>query len=324
MSSEDRFSRSFRARPKIRRATQARKQKAPILWVVYPTAVWPNRLRRSLVPPTLLLGFRARLRPVNYKPIENYGLIGDLNTTALVATDGSIDFMCFPRFDSPTVFAALLDYKKGGHFSLAPEMEKTKHKQLYLPDSNVLLTRFLGETGMAEVSDFMPIAPLGQGQSLVRRAKCIRGELQFRMVCDPRFDYGRAQHRVEKKAHEVLFISQGSDKTVLRLRSTVPVEVENGAAVACFKLRSGEKASFVLEDGRRQESPCAAPDYVTESFKETMNFWQNWVLRSRYHGRWRGMVDRSALTLKLLTSSQVRLDRSGRHLWTAGEGGRGA
>ena len=239
---------------------------------------------------------------MNYKPIENYGLIGDLHTTALVATDGSIDFMCFPRFDSPTVFAALLDYQKGGRFSLAPEMEKTKHKQLYLPDSNILLTRFLGEAGMAEVSDFMPIAHLSHGQSLVRRAKCIRGELQFRMVCDPRFDYGRAQHRVQKKAHEVLFISQGSDKTVLRLHSTVPLEVENGAAVACFKLRSGEKASFVLEDGRLQESPCAAPDYVTESFKETMNFWQNWVLRSRYQGRWRGMVDRSALTLKLLTS----------------------
>src|SRR5579864_3054793 len=98
---------------------------------------------------------------LKYKPIENYGLIGDLNTTALVGMDGSIDFMCFPQFDSPTIFAALLDFKKGGRFLLAPEIKDAKQKQLYMPDSNVLLTRFLSQEGMAEVSDFMPIADLG-------------------------------------------------------------------------------------------------------------------------------------------------------------------
>jgi GH15 family glucan-1,4-alpha-glucosidase len=244
-------------------------------------------------------------RESQYKPIESYGLIGDLNTTALVGMDGSIDFMCFPEFDSPTIFAALLDYKRGGRFLLAPEMKEAKQKQLYMPDSNVLLSRFLSEEGMAEVSDFMPITHLGHAHDLVRRAKCIRGDVPFIMVCDPRFDYGRAEHRIEKKKHEVFFISQGADKTVLRLRSEVPLRVENGAAIARFKLRSGQKAAFVLEDAsQKSESPSLAPDYVPESFKQTMNFWRNWAQRSLYRGRWRNTVNRSALTLKLLTSAR--------------------
>src|SRR5262249_2491849 len=147
-------------------------------------------------------------REGHYKPIEQYGVIGDLHTIALVGMDGSIDFMCFPRFDSPTIFARLLDYRKGGSFRLAPVMADARHKQLYLPDSNVLLTRFLSEDGMAEVSDFMPITELGHAHDLVRRAKCNRGNMSFRMSCEPRFDYGRAGHRVEKKKHEVLFISR--------------------------------------------------------------------------------------------------------------------
>lgn len=242
---------------------------------------------------------------MSYKPIENYGLIGDLSTTALVGMDGSIDFMCFPRFDSPTIFAALLDHKNGGRFILAPEIKNAKQKQLYLPDSNVLLTRFLSEAGVAEISDFMPITLLGHAHALVRRVKCIRGDIPFRMVCEPRFDYARAKHRVQKKKHEVVFISQGTDKTALRLRSEAPLRVGNGTAVAEFKLRSGETAAFVLEDAaQRGESQSTSPDYVTESFKQTMNFWRDWVRHSRYQGRWRGMVNRSALTLKLLTSAQ--------------------
>src|SRR5579859_6090984 len=161
--------------------------------------------------------------PMNYKPIENYGLIGDLNTTALVGIDGSIDFICFPQFDSPTIFAALLDHKKGGRFALAPEIPGERQKQLYLPDSNVLLTRFLSDEGMAEVSDFMPISSLGHAHDLVRRAKCIRGDIPFCMICAPRFDYARSEHRVHKKKYEVLFESRGADKTVLRLRSEVPL-----------------------------------------------------------------------------------------------------
>jgi GH15 family glucan-1,4-alpha-glucosidase len=240
-----------------------------------------------------------------YQPIENYGVIGDLNTVALVGIDGSIDFMCFPEFDSPSIFAALLDTENGGRFSLAPVQKEWHRKQLYLPDSNILLTRFLADSGVAEVSDFMAITKLGHAHDLVRRAKTVRGEVQWRMICDPRFDYGRASHRVDTRKHEVLFLSEGPDKTVLRLRTEVPLEIRNGAAIADFKLRSDETASFVLEDASEADvSPCASENYVADAFKQTVSFWQKWIARSQYRGRWREMVNRSALTLKMLTSSR--------------------
>src|SRR5215472_11004256 len=145
-----------------------------------------------------------------YQPIENYGLIGDLHTVALVGMDGSIDFLCAPSFDSPSVFAALLDREKGGRFRLAPLLEGARQKQLYLPDTNVLLTRFLSADGVAEVSDFMPVEAEGHAHHLVRRAKAVRGELSFRMICAPAFDCGRAGHKVEAKGGEVLFTSEAA------------------------------------------------------------------------------------------------------------------
>jgi len=242
---------------------------------------------------------------MHYEPIENYGVIGDLNTAALVSMGGSIDFMCFPRFDSPTIFAALLDHEHGGHFEITPASEGFKSRQRYFPDTNILLTRFLGESGVAEISDFMAIDHLGHSHNLVRRVKVVRGEIRFRMRCAPRFDYGRAPHRIERKAKELLFIPRGRNLPALRLRSDVALRSENGEAGAEFGLRAGQSVSFILEEAKPgEESPSHAPDYVAETFKETMNFWLAWVARSRYRGRWREMVNRSALTLKLLTSQQ--------------------
>ena len=125
---------------------------------------------------------------MSYQPIENHGIIGDLQTAALVGMDGSIDFMCFPHFDSPTIFAALLDDKNGGRFQISPIFEKPNRKQLYLPDSCILLTRFLHVEGMAEVSDFMPIKREGTLQQVVRRAKTVRGNVHYKMICQPEFD----------------------------------------------------------------------------------------------------------------------------------------
>jgi GH15 family glucan-1,4-alpha-glucosidase len=238
------------------------------------------------------------------QPIENHAIIGDLHTAALVGVDGCIDFMCFPRFDSPTLFAALLDPEKGGRFQIAPlRAEVFRHKQLYFPDTNMLLTRFLADAGVAEISDFMPIKHLGHSHDLVRRVKVVRGEITLQMVCAPRFNYARAHHSVETRPNEVLFASKGPDHLVVRLRTEVPVQISNGDAVAQFKLRAGESAAFILEEVLEgEESPSARPDYTSESFKETMNYWLEWVGRSNYRGRWREMVNRAALTLKLLTS----------------------
>lgn len=236
-----------------------------------------------------------------YQPIANYGIIGDLQTIALVGIDGAIDFMCYPAFDSPTIFAALLDSKKGGSFKLAPLLDGANHKQLYLPESNVLLSRFLSSDGVAEISDFMPMCEPGRSR-LVRRAKAVRGELRFRMLCAPRFDYARTEHRLEKKKSEAVFISRGKDRTAIRLRSEVPLNFHNGDALAEFRLREGQSAAFVLEDATENDSPVQADCYVADSFKRTLNYWQGWMRQSKYRGRWREMVNRSALTLKLLTS----------------------
>lgn len=238
-----------------------------------------------------------------YQPIENYGIIGDLYTVALVGMDGSIDFMCFPHFDSPTVFAALLDHAKGGRFQIAPVLGEARQKQLYLPDSNILISRFLSDEGVAEVSDFMPVEEAGHAHNLVRRAKTVRGEVRFRMTCEPRFDYGRMHHRVERQDGVLLFIPEGPDHMALRLRTTIPIKVENGTAIAEFTLRVGETATFILEQALAgEDSPSAAPVYGVDAFKDTTNFWRRWIGHSTYQGRWREMINRSALTLKLLTS----------------------
>ena len=224
-----------------------------------------------------------------YQPIENYGVIGDLNTVALVGMNGSIDFMSFPHFDSPTIFAALLDDEKGGRFCIAPILDHPQRRQLYLPDTNVLLTRFLSDDGVAEISDCMPIQEMGHAHDVIRRVKTVRGEIRFRMVCQPRFDYGRVTHRVETCDDCILFVSEGIPSLTLRLRSTVPLRIEAGAAIAEFTLPAGESAAFVLEQASADESqsPSKSPDYVSVAFKETVNFWRQWVSRSRYQGRWR-------------------------------------
>jgi len=243
------------------------------------------------------------LRPEPYAPIGDYAVIGDLRTVALVGLSGSIDFLCFPRYDSPTVFAALLDRKKGGKFLLAPLLDEAKRSQLYLPDTNILLTRFLSPEGVAEVSDFMPVSEEGKAQALIRRAKCIRGATRFRMVCEPRFDYGRVGHSVEERPGELVFTSQGQGPMSLRLRTPAPVKIVDGAAVSEFTLQAGESLTFVLEEARPElASICPTAESTADAFKATINYWRRWVGESSYQGRWREMVSRSALTLKLLTS----------------------
>lgn len=243
---------------------------------------------------------------MNAQPVENYGVIGDLHTVALVGMDGSIDHLCLPKFDSPSVFAALLDRERGGRFLLAPILDAARQRQIYLPDTAVLLTRFLSdEQGVAEISDFMPVSGGQHVHDLVRRAKTVRGEVRYRMVCSPRFDYARADHQVEQEGpQKILFRSRGPDGTVLRLRASLPIRVRGADAVAEFTLRARETAFFVLEQVfEGHASPWDRPEHVAEAFKETVNFWRSWLGASRYQGRWRETVQRSALTLKLLTSA---------------------
>ncbi|HTV61110.1 MAG TPA: glycoside hydrolase family 15 protein [Verrucomicrobiae bacterium] len=239
---------------------------------------------------------------MSYQPIENYGVIGDLTTTALVGMDGSIDFLCFPAFDSPTIFARMLDFEKGGYFKISPAAGEFRQRQRYSPDTNILLTRFLGADGIVAISDFMAMQHLGHQHNLVRRVKVVRGEVAIRMVCAPKFDYARCGHSLTQKNGEILLVPEKKNLPALRLRGDVPMRAQNGEVFAEFKLRAEQSASFVLEEVADESSPSANPDYVSDAFKETMNFWLGWIAKSSYRGRWREMVDRSALTLKLLTS----------------------
>ena len=235
-----------------------------------------------------------------YLPIENYALIGNMHTAALVGMNGSIDFMCLPHFDSPTIFAALLDDKKGGRFSIRPILEKVRQRQLYVPDTSVLLSRFLSEEGVAEVSDFMPMGEGIDTRALIRRAKTVRGEVRYEIRCAPRFNYARDTHEVEIRDGEVLF---KSESMTLRLKTEVPLSVaEDGAVFGEFTLGTGQTAAFVLEE-IGTSSPSANPSFIPEAFKQTLDYWHNWVGRIHYQGRWRERVYRSAITLKLLTSA---------------------
>ncbi len=234
-----------------------------------------------------------------YAPLDRYGVIGNMETVALVGMDGSIDFMCFPAFDSPSLFARMLDEKKGGFFRVAPVLDDARQRQMYLPDTNVLFTRSLSKGGVGEVSDFMSLEP-GEHR-VVRRAKTVRGEVRWRCVCQPAFGYGLDGHRVHRTSDGVLFESTGPSAISVRLRASVPVTVDGGGVSADFVLRANEHASFVLEL-EAGESRSAQPDYVSRAFKETGDAWRAWSARSTYQGRWREAVSRSALTLKLLTS----------------------
>jgi len=161
----------------------------------------------------------------------------------------------------------------------------------------------LGEQGIIEISDFMAIEHLGHRHNLTRRVKVVRGEMKLRMSFAPKFDYGRAGHSVERKPDKVMFIPDKRQLPVLLFRSSVPLTIQDGKAVAEFSLRSEQTAAFIMEEAQAgEESPSARDAYVSETFKETMNYWLAWMTRSKYRGRWREMVNRSALTLKLLTS----------------------
>jgi GH15 family glucan-1,4-alpha-glucosidase len=242
---------------------------------------------------------------VSYQPIENYGIIGDLRTVALVSLQGSIDYMCFPQFDSPSIFAALLDDKKGGCFSISPKFKEMKTKQLYLPDTNVLLTRFLSSEGVGEVTDFMLIDPKGE-KKLIRRVTTVRGEVKYKLRCCPRFNYGRDVHAAKQTGPlEVLFHADGPNGLSLRLQGGVPLEVSGPDAMTEFTLKAGESMDFLLENaGDQAVTGEDLSAYVIQSLRETINYWKDWVSRSTYKGRWMEVVNRSALLLKLLTSSQ--------------------
>ncbi|MCH7760337.1 glycoside hydrolase family 15 protein [candidate division TA06 bacterium] len=235
--------------------------------------------------------------------IEDHGIIGDLHSAALVGINGSIDWYCYPHFNSPSIFAALLDDAKGGQFQICPAKNAT-HKQLYLPDTNVLITRFLSPDGVGELTDFMPVGEEKEGvrqHRLIRRVSVVRGEMSFHLHCHPAFDYARGKHTLKLTEGGAVF--HHSD-LLLALVSRIPLQREGEGVNATFTLKEGEFATFVLQevDSQNQCKTCLMDDKEVEKiFCKTVDYWREWIGRSQYKGRWRERVNRSALVLKLLT-----------------------
>ncbi|WP_312241518.1 glycoside hydrolase family 15 protein [Pantoea sp.] len=232
------------------------------------------------------------------RKIEEHGVIGDLRTCALIANDGTISYFCWPELDSPSVFSALLDSDEAGLFSLAPQWQNVRRQQLYLPDTNILQTRWLGREGVAEITDYMPLCDAVDKQPrIIRRVKMVRGSARFQMRCAPRHDYGRANTQAVAERGCIEFHAEGQPS--LRLAATVVMTLEENAATASFTLQTGEHAEFVFGS---VDDPHLDHIATERCFEHTLNFWRSWANKSNYRGRWQGMVTRSALALKLLTS----------------------
>ena len=246
----------------------------------------------------------------DYPAIADHGLIGDLQACALVATDGSIDWFCSPRFDSPSIFGSLLDRERGGHFSARPRHEAFETKQLYFPDTAILVTRFLTEDGVGEVIDFMPVAsgPPSASHRLIRVVRCVRGVIEFDFEVAPRFDYGRQPYELTITDEGATYTAGDTTMTLSLIRDPHDEKLGRQIEVSgdddlhlSLDLVEGQMRGVVVETGvgiRPRFVPVAEAQTL---FDETVAFWQDWVGQSTYSGRWREELQRSAITLKLLT-----------------------
>lgn len=236
-----------------------------------------------------------------YPPIADHGLVGDLQTAALVSTDGTIDYFCAPRFDSPTIFAALLDHERGGRFTLAAVDDGVVTKQMYLPDTAILVTRYLAEAGVAEVTDFMPIEdPTTQSdhRRIVRVVRGVRGTVDLAARIEPRFNYGRTAHQLSVDGSTARF---SSEHVTLDVTATVALSADGDDVTATMTVVAGDLQCFVLEVGADAQTTHIGDGEIIRLFDESRTFWHRWVDRGTYEGRWREVVSRSAITLKLLT-----------------------
>ncbi|TDB82494.1 MULTISPECIES: glycoside hydrolase family 15 protein [unclassified Micromonospora] len=245
----------------------------------------------------------------DYPAIEDHGLIGDLQTAALITRNGTIDWFCAPRFDSPSIFGALLDRTRGGYFSLVPDAVQYVSKQLYLPDTPILITRFISADGVGEIVDFMPVTGerATDRHRLVRTINMVRGDMRFRTACRPRFNYGREQHELHIQPEGAVFRAPSATLTLHlshpdgRLIPVENLENRNGDLVASTTMHEGDTGAIIMETAA-PDGPRGVPYAEVQAlFEQTRDYWRQWLDRSRYTGRWREMVERSAMTLKLMT-----------------------
>jgi len=228
--------------------------------------------------------------------IEDYAIIGDCETAALVSRDGSIDWLCWPRFDSPACFAALLGGPEHGRWKLAPADEKPRVTRHYRDDTLILETEFETAEGSVVVIDFMP---LRDGKSnIVRTVVGKRGRVKMQTQIVLRFDYGAIIPWVSRLDDGALRAIAGPD--MILIRADVDLHGEGFTTVADFTISEGERASFVMTWGPSHLAPPKTVDPV-KTLEVTEQFWTDWAAQCTYRGAWREPVIRSLLTLKALT-----------------------
>ncbi len=237
-----------------------------------------------------------------YLRIEDHGIIGDLYTAALVGVNGTIDWFCAPHFDSPSIFASILDEENGGHFSLSPANNDVRSTQYYLPETNVLVTHFTSDEGVAQIVDFMPVRTRVAGDTdhvLIRRITGIRGNLHMQIDCSPRFNYGRDEHDAVYVGESVRFISPDIS---IEYWSTVKPKIIDNAVKVDFEIHEGHTEYIVIDAVEHIErADKFDAERIELLFDATVDYWRRWINKCTYTGRWREMVHRSALILKLLT-----------------------
>jgi len=248
---------------------------------------------------------RDELRRPKYKPISDYGIIGDMRTAALVGLDGSIDWCCFPRFDSASLFAAILDHEKGGRFRIEPTAPYTS-TQRYLPATNILVTSFHTDRGgVVEVTDFMPSLERGRELSayheIHRRVHCTRGSVEVEILFEPRFDYGLSAVDLRARRHGVLATDREDEAVALSSIEDLwwVIDHDRRRATATLRLSAGESAWVVLRYDDDEVHPVGSYESQAK-LDATAQFWDEWVSRIQYSGPYRAEVERSALVLKLL------------------------
>lgn len=240
---------------------------------------------------------------MTYKPISAYGVVGDMRTSALIGQDGSVDWFCLPRFDSPSLFGAILDSERGGHFTIAPQTEPLRYHQIYKPDTNILITRFITPGCVIELTDFMPVrpGPLDRHCSkLIRRVRAINGSAAIKLECVPAFHYATQEHQIETRDGGVLF--RAPDLSVY-LASALPLKAAGKGVTAEFVLEESQTISFILggDVGDCKSDFSLTENAMDELEEQTALYWRSWLAKCVYRGRWRGVVHRSALLLQLLT-----------------------
>lgn len=240
-----------------------------------------------------------------YRPIADYGVIGDGHSAALIASDGSIDWLCFPRFDGPAVFGRLLDSERGGFFQVR-HRTPTKLTRAYLPGTNVLQTVFQTSHGRLILTDAMPLVniagPLRGPHRLIRGLEAEAGQVVADLIFSPRFDYGRGFPLFRQLSERSVLAWHGDESLLLEAEAPLAVDERSGEAMASIRLPPGERCRVLLRYSRGTVAPLSLfPRAIDRAIAETVAAWQAWAGVLHYRGPYAGMVERSALTLKLLT-----------------------